>query len=167
MLHKRLHTIFFAASVAFFSWLSFFIGETIDKYTGQSNIFLGGIWAMISTVVVFQAIYDDTLSAGSSRILGSFLGAVVSVINCSIFGYSIIGMISSIFLSILIIKLIKKPDTIRITAATSGIICAFGLYMPQNPVWENGLLRFGTAAIGALLAIIGSYGLEKLFGSQK
>lgn len=74
-------------------------------------------------------------------------------------------MIASIFVSILIIKLINKPATIRITAATAGVICAFGLHMPQMPVWENGLLRFSTAAIGALLAILGSYGLAKLFGN--
>ncbi len=122
---------------------------------------------MISTVVVFQAIHDDTITAGGERVLGSFLGAVVSVIICTVFGYGIVEMIGSIFLSILIIRFVNKPSTIRITAATSGIICAFGLYMPQMPAWENGLLRFGTAAIGALLAILGSYGLAKLFGNAQ
>ena len=123
MLPKQLYFIFFAASVAVFSWVAFFIDETIDKVTHQPNLFLSGIWAMIATVVVFQAIHNDTIKSGSERILGSFLGAVVSVVICSIFGYGVLEMIASIFVSILIIKLINKPATIRITAAIAGVIC--------------------------------------------
>ena len=115
---------------------------------------------MIATIVVFQAIYDDTIKAGYQRILGAFLGAIISIIICSIFGYGIAQMIFAVFLSLCAIKLINIDNTIRITAATAGVIAGHGLTSHGLTPWIDGSIRFLTTVIGALIAIIGAYLLK-------
>ena len=133
------------------------MGVTIENVAHQPDPLLGGIWAMISTVVVLQGIHEETIKAGYHRIAGSFLGAVISVVICTVFGYGIMQIIGSIFLSICAIKCINISSTIRITAATAGIISAHGLNAHHIIPWHDGSIRFITAVLGALLAIAGSY----------
>ena len=153
----NLYIYVFSAVVSICAWLSFFIGNKIEILLNQPQAFIGGIWAMIATVVVFQAIYNDTVKAGYQRILGAFLGALISIIICTVFGYGIAQMICSIFLSLCAIKLIKIDATIRITATTAGVIAGHGLITSSLIPWVDGSIRFTTTAIGAGIAMIASY----------
>ena len=132
----------------------------------QPQAFIGGIWAMIATVVVFQAIYNDTVKAGYQRILGAFLGALISIIICTVFGYGIAQMICSIFLSLCAIKLIKIDATIRITATTAGVIAGHGLITSSLIPWVDGSIRFTTTSIGAGIAMIASYLIKAFLDSN-
>ena len=163
MKSDRYYIYVFALVVAFFSWLAFYLGEHMETWLRQSEAIVGGIWSMITTIMVFQAIYDNTIQAGYQRILGAFVGALISVVICTLFGYGVLQMIGSIFLSRFAIKIIKIEQAVRISAATAGVITAHGLSIPEITPWVAGIIRFFTTVIGALLAIMGSYLLKWLW----
>lgn len=153
----------FAFVVAFFSWLAFYLGNQIESWLEQPEALIGGVWAMITTIMVSEAIHNATIQAGYQRILGAFLGALISVVICTLFGYGILQMIGSVFFSFCVIKIIKIGKTVRIGAATAGVIAGHGLTAPQVIPWVGGSVRFLTTVIGALLAIIGSYLLKMIW----
>ena len=157
------YTYVFAIVIAFFSWLAFYLGNRIESWLEQPEALIGGVWAMITTIMVSEAIYNDTIKAGYQRILGAFLGALISVVICTLFGYGVLQMISSVFLSFCVMKIIKIGKTVRISAATAGIIAGHGITAPQVVPWVGGSVRFLTTVIGALFAIIGAYLLKMLW----
>ena len=159
---NRYYIYIFSCLVAICSWLSFYVGNEIEVVFNQKQAVIGGIWSMVTTIVVFQAIYEDTIQSGYQRIFGAFLGAIISIMICSIFGYGIIQMIFSIFLSLCAIKLINIDQTIRITAATAGVIAGHGLTTHSLTPWIDGSIRFLSTAIGAFIAIAGAYLLKIL-----
>ena len=160
---SRYYVYVFSCLVAVCSWLAFYIGNEIEIVLHQKQAVIGGIWCMVTTIVVFQAIYDQTIKAGYQRILGAFLGAFISIVICSIFGYGIVQMIFSIFLSLCTIKLINIDQTIRITAATAGVIAGHGLTTADLVPWVDGSIRFLTTVIGACIAILGAYLLKVMW----
>ena len=162
MKSNSLYIYIFSGIVSICAWLAFYVGNKLENMFNQPQAIIGGIWAMVATIVVFQAVYEDTVKAGYQRMLGSCIGAFISIVICTLLGYGVVQMICAIFLSLCVIKLIQINATIRITAATAGVIAGHGLTVSSLIPWVDGSIRLITTIIGAGIAMIASYLIKSL-----
>jgi len=57
----------------------------------EPTSFVGGLWAVISGIIVFEITAMDTLQSAKTRIIGTFTGALISGVYLILFPFSIIG----------------------------------------------------------------------------
>jgi uncharacterized membrane protein YccC len=115
---------------------------------------LGGLWAMISGIVVLQATRRETWSSAWLRLLGTFIGAAITGIYLLLLPFSPLGMALTIGVTVLLCQLVGIPDHARLAALTVAVIMVISSLHPEiNPV-VNVLLRFVESCIGTALAVI-------------
>jgi uncharacterized membrane protein YgaE (UPF0421/DUF939 family) len=115
---------------------------------------IGGLWALISGIVVLQATLNATESTAALRVFGSLIGAVLSAAYLLVLPFSPLGMAFSIGFTVLICQALRVPDHARLAAITVGAIMVFSDLNPDvNPVVNAGL-RFGEMLIGSTVAVL-------------
>ena len=116
---------------------------------------IGGLWALVSGVVVFQATRRDTLASAWLRVLGTFIGATVSAVYLSFLPFNPFGMAAVIGVVMLLCQVLGVPDHARLASITVAVIMVLSnLHLGFNPVL-NAALRFIESCIGAALAVVG------------
>ena len=115
---------------------------------------LGGLWAVISGIVVLQATRRETWASAWLRVLGTFIGAVISAVYLYLLPFSPLGMAVTVGVTVLLCQFIGIPDHARLAALTVAVILVIsGLHPEYNPLL-NALLRFLESAIGTVLAVM-------------
>ncbi|GFE62661.1 aromatic acid exporter family protein [Geobacter sp. AOG2] len=114
---------------------------------------MGGLWSLISGLVVLQATTRDTWKSAGLRVLGTFIGAVVSGAYLSFLPFGPAGMAVSLGVTIVLCQLLKVPEHGRLAVITVAVIMVISHLNPTlNPVM-NAVLRFSEACIGAATAV--------------
>jgi uncharacterized membrane protein YgaE (UPF0421/DUF939 family) len=115
---------------------------------------LGGLWALISGIVVLQATRRETQASAWLRVLGTFVGAVISGIYLLLLPFNPLGMALTIGVTVLLCQFIGIPDHARLAALTVALIMVISSMHPDiNPV-INAVLRFLESCIGTGLAVL-------------
>jgi uncharacterized membrane protein YccC len=115
---------------------------------------LGGLWALISGIVVLQATRQDTWTSASLRIIGTCIGAAISAIYLQLLPYSPVGMAVTIGVTVLLCQMIGIPDHARLAALTVAVIMVISSLHPEYNPMLNALLRFVESAIGTVMAVM-------------
>src|SRR3974377_1139139 len=114
---------------------------------------LGGLWALISGIVVLQATRRETWASAWLRVLGTFIGAIISSIYLSFLPFNPLGMALTVGVTVLLCQFIGIPDHARLAALTVAVIMLISSLHPEYHPLLNALLRFMESAIGTLLAV--------------
>jgi uncharacterized membrane protein YgaE (UPF0421/DUF939 family) len=115
---------------------------------------LGGLWALISGIVVLQATRRETWSSAWLRVLGTFIGAVISAIYLFLLPFSPLGMAVTVGVTVLLCQFIGIPDHARLAALTVAVILVISSLHPEYNPLMNALLRFMESTIGTVLAVM-------------
>ncbi len=115
---------------------------------------IGGVWSVISGIVVLQATLQDTRGSAMLRVLGTLIGAVVAAIYLSLFPFNPLGMAICVGVAVLFCQAIGVPDHARLAAITIVIVLAVSVALPAVSPWVNALLRFIESCIGAGIATL-------------
>lgn len=135
--------------------LSYLAGTYLTGHFHEASALTGAILACTSAIVVLQEqTVRDSLNRGWMRLLGTFTGAVVAYLYLSLFPFTIAGLILSIFVLELIVMILKVPDNGKMATITLVFVLIVSKQSPDLPPWENGLLRFSEAALGAGIGIL-------------
>ena len=155
MLAKARKPVSAAFQYAIVSLLAYLIAfYTVGALPGQGNLNgIGAMWAMISGIIVFQATWATTIGTASLRILGSFIGAVVSATFLSFLPFSPLGMAAMIGLTVLVCMAFGIPDHARLAAITVAVIMVFSTLNPDVPPFINATLRFCEVIVGSAVAV--------------
>jgi uncharacterized membrane protein YccC len=114
---------------------------------------MGGLWSLISGLVVLQATTRDTWKSAGLRVLGTLIGAIVSALYLSFLPFRPVGMALSIGVTIVLCQILKVPEHGRLAAITVAVIMVISNMNPTlNPI-TNAVLRFSEACIGAVVAV--------------
>jgi uncharacterized membrane protein YccC len=113
----------------------------------------GAMWALISGVLVLQDTRDSTVSLAWLRILGSFVGAVISAVYLSFFPFSPAGMAVMVGVTVLLCIGIGIRPYARFAALTVGVVMVFSTLNPELSPALNAGLRFIEVLIGSVVAI--------------
>jgi len=114
---------------------------------------MGGLWSVISGLVVLQATTRDTWKSAGLRVLGTLIGAVVSGAYLSFLPFRPVGMALSIGVTIVLSQILEVPAHGRLAAITVAVIMVISSMHPSlNPI-INAALRFSESCTGSATAV--------------
>jgi uncharacterized membrane protein YccC len=115
---------------------------------------IGGLWAVISGIVVLQATRRQTWTAAGLRLLGSLIGALISGAYLSFLPFSYLAMAALIGSTMLLCQVIGVPDHARLAGITVAVIMVVSRIHPEINPLMNAAMRFLESMIGAVLAVL-------------
>ena len=135
--------------------LAYVFGSYVTAHFHEESGYIGAILACTSAIVVLQdKDLKNSLHTAWLRILGTFLGAFIAWVYLFFYTFSIQGMVIVVFVLEIICMLLKVPDNGKMANITLTVILVISRKLPELPPWENGLLRFSEAAVGAGIGIL-------------
>jgi uncharacterized membrane protein YccC len=135
------------------SGLAFLGGSRFTALFHGMSALLGGLWSMISALVVLQSSRRHTIDSSLRRVLGTLIGAVVSAVYLSVLPFSAWGMVACVGVTVLIGEMVGAPDHARLAAITAVIVMGTVVANPAVPPAVAAALRFTEACIGTAVAV--------------
>ena len=133
--------------------LSFVGGYGFTSLFHGASAEIGGLWALISGIVVLQATRRAASAAAWLRLVGTFVGAIVSATYLLLFPFSALGMAACIVATVLLCELLKVPDDGRLASITVAVIMVVSVVDPTVPPITNATLRFVESCIGTAVGV--------------
>lgn len=146
--HEAVRVAILSAIVAS---LSFLIGSRFTALFHGSSAIVGGLWSLISAVVVLQATRRGTIDSVWRRLLGTFIGALLSAIYLLLFPFSLAGMALCIGVTVFAGLLAGAPDHARLAAITVAVVMVTAKADPSAPPVLDAALRFVESCIGTAI----------------
>lgn len=115
---------------------------------------LGGLWAVISGLVVTQASRRETISSAKFRVMGSMFGALVAGIYLLFFHFSLLGYLICLGMGALICYLFRVPAYVKLTWITISIVMIVSTLSKDIDPIQNAALRFVESVLGTLVAVV-------------
>ena len=155
-------TLIIGLEGALITLLSFYLGARFTAIFHGASAQLGGLWSVISGLVVLQSTIHETLKSSLLRMIGTFIGALICALYLWLFGFSILGMALCAGLTLSICYLLDIFEYARLAAATVVVIAVVSNKSPEISPFLNSFLRFSEAAIGVSICIVCVYTLRRL-----
>ncbi|HEY1435850.1 MAG TPA: FUSC family protein [Thermoanaerobaculia bacterium] len=143
-----------AARTALVCLAAYVAGSGFTSLFHAGTSVLGGIWSVVSGIVVLQATIEDTRGSAWLRILGTAIGAAVGAIYLGLLPFSPVGMAACVGVTVLFCQATGVPDHARLASVTVVIILAVSVAAPDIRPITNAFLRFVESCLGAGLAMI-------------
>lgn len=152
---RRIHplTALFECAAVLLAYLT---GTYLTGPFHEESALTGAILACTSAIIILQEqSVRDSLHAGWKRVLATFTGAVVAYVYLLLFrSTTLAGLIASVFVVELVVMALRVPDNGKMAAITLVFVLLVSKQSPDLPPWENGLLRFTEASVGAGIGIV-------------
>jgi len=139
------------------STLAYLGGSRFTALFHGASAVVGGLWSMISAVVVLQATRRETITSASRRVLATLIGAVISAVYLVVFPYSLVGMAVCIGATVLLGQVTGSPDHARLAAITVAVIMVTSSVSPTLSPILNAALRFAESCIGAATTVVAAH----------
>ncbi len=134
--------------------IGFLLGAWISHYLHAGSPLIGGLWAMISAVIIGHVNYREMLNNAKNRVLGTLIGVLISWIVFSFMGYHDESFFIGMLLSVMICAFFKL-SLYRLSCITVAIIFAVsqvgGIYISP---WVNASSRFLESCVGVAIALV-------------
>ena len=85
---------------------AFFCGYYFTLFFHEPTSLIGGMWAVISAIIVNESTSQETYYSARNRIIGSLIGAIISGVYLLLFPFSIIGYILTIGVGVMLCLLL-------------------------------------------------------------
>jgi uncharacterized membrane protein YccC len=143
-----------ALQIALVSLASYACGSYFTGLFHGASARIGGLWSMVSGIVVLQATRRTTWSSAWLRVLGTLIGSIIGAVYLSLLPFSAIGMAVCIFGTVLLCHAARIPDHARLAALTVAVIIVLSsINQALSPIL-NAALRFAESCIGTALAVL-------------
>lgn len=123
----------------------------------ESTSAIGGLWSVISGIIVLESSREDTLRSAKFRIVGSLIGSVVSGIYLFYFPFTVIGYSVCIGIGAMVCDLLRLPKYVKLSGVTISVIMIVSTIRHDLNPFLNAGLRFVESGIGAGVAVFVSY----------
>jgi len=134
--------------------ISFFVGMHITLFFHGSMPIIGGLWVAISAIIVLQDTKDVTNHFAYVRIVGSFIGALVSAISLAVLPVNVFVIFFIVFLAVFVCEITNFKEGLRLAALSVAIIIAVSIADPSVNYIINCTARFIESCCGSFIAII-------------
>lgn len=118
---------------------------------------VGGLWATISAIIVLEVSHHETFDSAINRLIGSFIGAVLSGIYLLFFPFSAIGFAATVGVGVLVCFIFKVPQAVKLTGITISVVIIVSTIAKDLHPFTNAGLRFVESAIGTGIAALVAY----------
>jgi uncharacterized membrane protein YccC len=138
-------------SYALVVWLS-----SLVAWIGPTDHIVGGVWAVISTIIVSRNSYDQTAAAAVSRVYGTLVGMILCLIYLIFFPFHVWGLALLIGLSSLICVLIGRPGDAPAAAIATAVLIGLAQLDPHE-AWRQPIIRLADTIIGAAVGLAAAW----------
>lgn len=136
---------------------SYFIAKEYAHFFNRPDIFLSGLWCVVTTIVVMQANVGSTYKAGWIRILGVFIGSIFGATSVLYLGVSIPALGAATSITIFACSLLRMKDAYRIAGLSVAVVMLSWAVHPEASPWDIAFFRSLDALVGILVAIVVSH----------
>ncbi len=133
---------------------AFICGFYFTTFFHEPTSLVGGLWAVISAIIVIEASHKETYTSAKNRIIGSLIGAILSGVYLLFFPFTIIGFVVTVGVGVLICLLIGIPQSVKLTGITISVVMIVATITEGLHPFLNAGLRFIESAIGTGIAIL-------------
>lgn len=136
---------------------SLFIAKSYSHFFSRPEIFISGLWCVVTTIVVMQANVGSTYKAGGIRFLGIIVGSVLGALACQFVEVSILSLGVSVAAAILLCSILNLKEAYRIAGLSVAVVMVSWTVHPEANPWVISFFRSLDATVGILIAIIISH----------
>lgn len=143
--------------------LSYLVGVYASGSFHAASRWLGAMLACTSLVTVMQPTgsYHDMVRPAVMRVVGTFLGALISYIYLKYLPFSVVGMLLAVFVLESICMMLNIYKESRIATITLVIIMLASQIADELPPAVNASLRFFESAVGVGVGLLLKWSIEK------
>ena len=134
--------------------LAFYGGYYLNIPLMGETSYIGGLWAMISVLIVLQPNRKDAWQTALLRMMGTFIGAAAAALYLTFLPFHPIGMCVTISVTVLICGGFGVPNYARLACITIAIMMISSKIDPEISPHMNAILRFLESAIGTCIAVL-------------
>jgi uncharacterized membrane protein YccC len=143
-----------ATQIALVSLASYLCGFYFTSLFHRPSAQMGGLWALISGIIVLQSTWGSTLSSAWLRVIGTLIGSIISAAYLSLLPFNAFGMAACIFATVLVCYAAGIPDSVRLAAVTVALIMVISSIDSTVSPITNAALRFGESCLGTAMAVL-------------
>lgn len=124
----------------------------LSRFVERPDTLLGGMWATVATVFVFQVTRADSLSAGIARLIATCVSFALCLAYLVILPFHPAGLAALLGIGTLIMMYLGRRGDIVTTGITTTVVMVVAAMSPQN-AWRQPLLRFVDTVIGIAVGV--------------
>jgi uncharacterized membrane protein YgaE (UPF0421/DUF939 family) len=147
-------------------WFTVFL---LPHVVGLPSTSVGVLWAVISTVFVYRDTRANSLSAGISRLIATFVSFGLCLFYLWLAPATPIGMAALIAIGAMLMILVGRRDETGLTAIAIAVIMIVAASDPQD-AWRQPLLRLFDTIVGIVIGVackwLGSFVFYRLVGER-
>ena len=143
-----------ATQIALVSLGSYLCGFYFSSLFHRPSAGMGGLWALISGIVVLQSTWRGTLSSAWLRVLGTLIGSIISAAYLSFLPFNPFGMAACIFATVLVCHALGIPGHAQLAAITVALIMVISSMDPTVSPITSAALRFSESCLGTAMAVL-------------
>lgn len=134
--------------------LALFLGLALSTIFERPDVMVGGLWCVMTAIVVLQLQLGGTYKAAWVRFLGVLVGSIVGSLSIYFLNIDdIVNLGISIFFTIIICSILNIKDSFRIASLSTAVIIILGEHNPTVNPWVFSLFRFLDSCIGIIVAV--------------
>jgi uncharacterized membrane protein YccC len=119
----------------------------------DSNGLLGGMWAVIATIFVYRATYEQSVTAALSRMAATAVSFVLCLAYLLLFPVTPWGLALLIGIGALLVTLAGRPGDAATTGITTAVVMVVAALSPHDR-WEQPILRFVDTVVGIAVGVL-------------
>jgi uncharacterized membrane protein YccC len=135
-------------------------------FISRDDDLLGGMWAVIATIFVSRASYQQSWTAGVSRTAATFLSLVICLVYLVFLPFHVWALPVLIAVTSLAATLIGRPEDAITAAITTTVLLIVVAVSPQH-AWLQPILRFADTVVGVAVGIAAAWGLRAIRSAIK
>jgi len=148
------------------AFVAFLAGYNFTALFNEGTSQEGGLWSVVSGVMVIEGKWAETWYSAKFRIIGSFIGATIGGLYLYFFHFSAIGLAICIGSGVFVCHIIGIKKFIKLTSITISVIMIISVLNKDIEPFMNAALRFGESVIGTAVAVIVAYVSHRIYSDD-
>lgn len=148
------------------AFVAFIAGYNFTALFHEGTSQEGGLWSVVSAVMVMEAKWSETSHSAKFRIVGSFIGAAISGVYLYFYHFSAIGLAICIGAGVLICHLLGITKFIKLTSITISVVMIISVINNDIEPFMNAALRFAESVIGTAVAVMVAYASHMIYREE-
>jgi uncharacterized membrane protein YccC len=155
-------SLIYSITMALACLLSFWImTRLLNPVVAKEDDLLGGMWAAVAAAFVFREARFNSLAAGTSRLLATFVSICLCLAYLLVAPPSAAGMAILLAIGALIMMLLDRREELITTGITTIVVMVVAMLSP-NPRHQP-LLRFIDTLVGVGTGVLCNYAVTVVF----
>jgi uncharacterized membrane protein YccC len=130
--------------------------SSLVSWVGSTDHVVGGVWAVISTIIVSKNSYEQTNAAAVSRVYGTLVSMILCLIYLIFFPFHVWGLALLIGLSAFVTVLIGRPGDAAAAAIATAVLIGLAQLDPHE-AWRQPIIRLADTIIGAAVGLAAAW----------